>query len=287
MAATNETSNPERNRGWYKEDVTEINAPMHELLEKYSKVPSNEVVTHVNNIRAKGFRANPYPCIGLYRFTILTLLTHPRYPEIVSRLKAPGAAYLDIGCCFGQDLRRLVHDGVPSENLVGLDIEAPLMELGKDLFLDGATLRSRFVVADVFQGASQGEAWTQLLSEPPASTAGGGFDVIHCSAFFHLFPLPDQIVAAKQIAPLLKKDGLLVGRQGGSVRPGNLPAIDEGSFSYRHDVSTLTAMWDEVGAATGTGWEVTGSLDMVGMNPDSPVENADSRRLLFTITRVR
>ncbi|KAK8033652.1 hypothetical protein PG991_003050 [Apiospora marii] len=217
------------------------------------------------------------------------------HPDIVRRLKAPGgaAAYLDIGCCFGQDLRRLVLDGVPSEHLVGLDNAGPLMELGKDLFLDGATLRSRFVVADVFRGPGQGTAWTRLLSDPPARAAAGGggggsgFDVVHCSAFFHLFPLPDQIAAAKQIAPLVKQGGLLVGRQIGSVRPGDVPAIDEGSVSFRHDVESLAAMWDEVGAATGTGWEVTGDMDMVGVNPDSPVENADSRRLLFTITRVR
>lgn len=50
MAATNETSHPERNRGWYQEDLTEINQPMRDLLEHYSKVPSEEVVKHVNNI---------------------------------------------------------------------------------------------------------------------------------------------------------------------------------------------------------------------------------------------
>lgn len=50
MAATNETSHPERNRGWYQEDLKDINEPMHNLLEKYSKVPSEEVVKHVNSI---------------------------------------------------------------------------------------------------------------------------------------------------------------------------------------------------------------------------------------------
>ncbi|KAK2593112.1 hypothetical protein QQS21_009202 [Conoideocrella luteorostrata] len=278
MAATNETSSPERNRGWYQEDLTEINAPMHELLVKYSKIPTTQVITHVNDIRAKGFQANPYPCIGLYRFTILTLITHPLYDEIVQRLKSPGALYLDIGCCFGQDLRRLVLDGVPSENLVGLDIAGPLMDLGKDLFLDGQTLRSSFVVADVFKGAAQGPAWTQLER--------GGFDVIHCSAFFHLFPLQDQITAAKKITGLVRKGGIIVGRQVGSVQPGDVPAIDDGSLSFRHDIESLSDMWVEVGEATGTKWEVVGSMDMVGINPNSPVEDVNSRRLLFTITRI-
>lgn len=50
MAATNETSHPERNRGWYQEDLTEINQSMRDLLENYSKVPREKVVKHVNNI---------------------------------------------------------------------------------------------------------------------------------------------------------------------------------------------------------------------------------------------
>lgn len=176
----------------------------------------------------------------------------------MQRLKSPGASYLDIGCCFGQDLRRLVLDGVPPGNLIGLDIAESLMELGKDLFLDGETLKSRFVVADVFKGAAQGSAWTQLQE-------GGGFDVIHCSAFFHLFSLDDQIAAAKQVAGLVKKGGIIVGRQGGSVRPGNVPAIKEGSVSFRHDIRSLADMWNRVGEATGTQWDVTGSVDMVGV----------------------
>ena len=50
MAATNETSLSERNKGWYQEDLTEVNEPIRKLLESYSKVPSNEVVKHVNKI---------------------------------------------------------------------------------------------------------------------------------------------------------------------------------------------------------------------------------------------
>ena len=50
MAATNETSLSERNKGWYQEDLTEVNEPIRKLLESYSKVPSGEVVKHVNKI---------------------------------------------------------------------------------------------------------------------------------------------------------------------------------------------------------------------------------------------
>ena len=209
--------------------------------------------------RERGFASNPYPCIGLYRFLNLTLLTHPFYNTILGRLRCPDATYLDIGCCFGQDLRQLVQDGIPSQRLIGLDIEGPLMETGYDFFLDRTTLQSRFLVADVFKGAAQGAVWTDLEK--------CGINVLHCSAFFHLFTLAEQISAAKNIARLLEQDGVIVGRQIGSVKPGDVPAIKEGSSSYRHDVETFDAMWRQVGEATQTRWEVLGIMDMVGINP--------------------
>lgn len=230
--------------------------------------------------RARGFAANPYPCIGHYRFLNLTLLTHPLYLSILSRLKNdPSALYVDLGCCFGQDLRQLVLDGVPSSQLVGVDIEGPLMDLGYELFLDHETLESKFGVVDIFKGESQGEPWTGLVAR--------GADVVHCSAFFHLFPLPEQIEAARIIAKLVKKGGMIAGRQSGSVKPGEIPAIKPGSTSFRHDVGTLIEMWEKIGSETGTKWKVDGSLDEVGIKTGktNAVEDENSRRLLFTITR--
>lgn len=229
--------------------------------------------------RARGFAANPYPCIGNYRFLNLTLLTHPLYDSIVLKLKSDSSAtYVDLGCCFGQDLRQLVLDGVPSSQLIGLDIESPLIDLGYELFLDHGTLDSKFVVVDIFKGA-QSAPWTELVAR--------GADVVHCSAFFHLFPLPQQIDAAKIIAKVVKKGGIIVGRQSGSVKPTEVPAVKAGTTSFRHDISTLTEMWENVGVETGTKWKVEGSLDEVGLQTriKNAVEDENSRRVLFTITR--
>jgi len=177
-------------------------------------------------------------------------------------------------------MRQLVADGVPSAQLIGLDIEGPLIELGYELFRDLDTLQSKFLVADIFAGATQGVAWTELEEKKA--------DVIHCSAFFHLFPLRQQIEAAKNIARLVRPNGMIVGRQSGSVKPSEYPAIAEGSTSFRHDISTFQSMWDEVGRVTDTEWKVTGSLDSVGMvAKKNAVEDENSRRLLFTVTRMR
>ena len=90
----------------------------------------------------------------------------------------------------------MVFDGVPSEHLIGLDIEKPLIELGYELFQDRSTLKSQFEIADVFKGSLQ-ESWVGLQRR--------GVDVIHCSAFFHLFTLDEQLVAAKHIATLVTR----------------------------------------------------------------------------------
>ncbi|KAI1479301.1 hypothetical protein F4774DRAFT_418889 [Daldinia eschscholtzii] len=219
----------------------------------------------------------PYPCIGLFRFTNLTLITHPLYDKIVELLESDSAraSYLDIGCCFGQDLRQLVFNGVPSERLVGLDIERGLLDLGYDLFLDWETLKSDFVISDILK--AQGKEWQSLEER--------GFDVIHCSAVFHLFTLEGQITAATNIARLVKKGGIIVGRQMGNVKPGNFPALIEGSFCYQHDLETFGEMWKRVGETTQTRWKVEGTMDLININPNKTLEDEGSRRLLFTITR--
>ena len=108
---------------------------------------------------------------------------HPLYPQVVTRMK-DRENFLDLGCCFGQDLRQLVADGAPSENIYGLDIEGPLIDVGYDLFMDRGKIKSTFIVGDVYNPHTN---WDQLV---------GKMDIINASAFFHLFPWPKQVEAS-------------------------------------------------------------------------------------------
>ena len=77
---------------------------------------------------------------------------------------------LDVGCGFAQDLRQLVFDGAPAENIYGVEIENPFMELGYDLFLDRTKLPpTNFIAADVCEPDSD----TKSLSEK--------FDIVYAS----------------------------------------------------------------------------------------------------------
>jgi hypothetical protein len=43
----------------------------------------------------------------MYRFLDLSILSTEVYPEVIQRVKG-GEKLLDLGCCFGQEVRQLV-----------------------------------------------------------------------------------------------------------------------------------------------------------------------------------
>ena len=235
--------------------------------------------------RSRAFNVCPYPCIGQFKFLNLTLFGHPLYPHVLDRIKQ-GETLLDFGCGLGQDLRKLVADGAPSTNICGLDIEPRLIDIGYELFLDRNSLQSKFTIEDVYNPNAN---WDSLT---------GKFDIINASAFFHLFPRPKQLEASCTLVCLgrSRKGTLIVGRTVGSLAPSEYPSFIEGESGFRHDLSTLQQLWDEVGEITGTRWEAEGSLDSVDLhgiggsakNDKTKPDWAESnmRRLLFTIKRL-
>jgi hypothetical protein len=70
----------------------------------------------------------------------------PVYPELLKRL-ADGQLLVDIGCFIGHDLRHLMHDGAPSENLHGIDI-ADFWDLGFEMYNDRGRFNAQFTKAD-------------------------------------------------------------------------------------------------------------------------------------------
>ena len=80
-------------------------------------------------------------------------------------------------------MRLLIANGAPSENLYGLDIEKPLIDVGYDLFMDRGKIKSAFIVGDVYNPETK---WDQLVQK---------MDIINASAFFHLYPWPKQVEA--------------------------------------------------------------------------------------------
>ena len=183
---------------------------------------------------------------------ICSLSEQEAYPEILDRI-GNGASYLDVGCCFAQDIRRLSFDGVSTENCIGVDIEPGFIELSEELFLDKGRLHARIFTADIFEESNP--FWTNLH---------GNFDIIHASSFFRLFGLPKQRRIAHAITKLIRPvpSSIVLGLQlAASGEAEVIPIVNEDEPTYCHSLSTMQELWADAGReagleAQGLTWDV-------------------------------
>ncbi|KAK3112009.1 hypothetical protein LTR53_012151 [Teratosphaeriaceae sp. CCFEE 6253] len=232
------------------------------ILTQYSGVPQADLIPHVRAIRDAAFKLFPYPCIGQYNFMSLSIAKDPQYPSILSRVQR-GETLLDLACCFGQDLRKLVFDGAPSTNLTGFELEQGFLDGGYDLFDDRDTFDARMIAGDFFSPSA-----VELGLEE------GGYDMLHAASFYHLFSRAEQVEALTKSLRLLKPQpgSMVFGRQSGVEKPGVLkhPATRSGEM-YRHDVESWQTLMEEVVAGAGVravceceGYE-SGNTQMAGV----------------------
>lgn len=154
------------------------------------------------------------PCIGLFAFIYITInspLHFFNYSDLLSSLKN-GQTFLDVGCCVGQDIRKLVYDGAPSENIYGSELRPEYIELGYELFRDRNSLKTKMIAPGNIYDLKDGKGGLNELAEK------GGVDTIHASCFIHLFDYDGQIEVCTLLTKLLKdkKGSKLVGRQAGA-----------------------------------------------------------------------
>lgn len=264
--------NPKGEIPWYLDTLERVPPLAQRVLQEYSGIKEDELKGHIENIREKAWESSPYPCVGLFRFLDFSLPDSPRYADILERLK-DGQQLLDFGCCFGHDVRALITDGAPAENICGAELNTTFLDLGYELFRDRETLKSSLYTANIFN--EDGRLWKERSE---------AFDVIHAGSFLHLFNLDGQKKAAITLLKLLKKQrgSLIVGRQHGSKQAKEVrnylykptkESEDNGRLDtfFNHDSESFTRMWEEIGQKTGlqftvkTEWGTWGSAN--GMDP--------------------
>ncbi|KAI0177689.1 hypothetical protein BJ166DRAFT_491518 [Pestalotiopsis sp. NC0098] len=243
---------PKTYKSVFKDTIESVPAAMAELLESYSGIPRDRQAAHIVACRDEAYARCPYPCIGNLRFLNFDLSVHPLYAEhVLAPLleRPPGEEaeplFLDLGTCFGQDVRKLVFDGAPIGRVWASDVEQHLIDAGFRLFNDETKLpRDHFLCP------------ADLLSDSPDDglcVLDDKVTILHMTAVFHLFGLEDQKKAADRCLRLLRKDTgrpvLLLGMQVGSATAGPFKRENwtaDFSHKYRHNVQSWANMWREV-----------------------------------------
>lgn len=126
---------------------------------------------------------------------------------------------------------------------------------------------------------------------PKGSAAAGGLDtldgkmsVLNASSFLHLFSWEDSITALVRMIGFLKPAGdvMVLGRQMGSVEPGNLSSrFGQGGTRFAFDSETFVQLWDEAGRITGTTWDVDVTMQPV----KGRIARPSTRLLYYTAER--
>ncbi|KAK8112943.1 hypothetical protein PG984_013469 [Apiospora sp. TS-2023a] len=285
---------PNKSVEWYQPTVKSLPESTVRLFDNYVGIKGEEAIKrHIYKIRDMAWKVLPYPCIGLFRFLDFSIHLSPDYTDVVKRVQE-GATFLDLGCCFGQDLRKLAFDagpGTSTRNLIGTDLEPAFLQLGYELFADRDRLEAAFVPGDVF-------------AEDFLGDYRGKVDIVYLGSFLHLFSEPQQRAVVRQLRRLLRPcaGSMVFGRNLGAGKGGPFRMESIGWDLYRHDPETIANLFqsscDEVdGSNSSAGgnkskvrWEVTSSLSRYSSanwdNDRRGWQGDETKQMMFTATRL-
>ena len=274
------TMNDQLRTAWYDDSVHDVSAEARDLLEKYSGYQHAEVLPcalelvscrllllSLSRLLAKdamsstqltslpqrdiAFEKHHYACIGQMRFLLYNLKLLPFHGRVVERLKL-GATFMDAGCCFGQELRYLIHqEQIPAAQLFGFDLEDTFTKLGFQLFRDEDSLGGHLVQGDVFVAPQTPEG--QALAK-----FNGKIDVVFCSSFLHVWPWNEMVAVAKRLVMLTegRDNAMICGKQLASQEAGHYAMPNSHGQNYRHNEQSMVKFWEQVGKETATQWQV-------------------------------
>jgi len=210
-----------------------------------------------------GYHSLHFNLIINYRLKISRLPTFKEALTIPS--KKQGAILLDIGCCFGNDIRKAVDDGWPVQDTIAADLQQGFWDYGHELFKSTPeSFPASFIAGDAFKLITPRDPFYDepdtlrpvLKSLTSLTPLQGHVSAIHASSFFHLFGEAKQLELARLLATLLSPapGSVIFGSHGGS--PGKEFRSEISSYGivemFCHSAESWKEVWDGVVFKKGT-----------------------------------
>ncbi|KAI0034151.1 hypothetical protein K488DRAFT_84243 [Vararia minispora EC-137] len=207
---------------YYQKSLDSLPAPRLDGVQKQffkdqtGITDDEELVRYIVDLRARAFAIHPYPCIRMFAFTTLKILRNFAYEQFLHLgATRQGAIFIDIGCCFGTDVRKAIADGYPPENVVAADLQKGEYNGTQST---PETFPVPFVQGDAFDPATLAivppvDGSHPLLTPHPdlkpltsLNPLHGRVSAIHAASLFHLFSQEKQIHLARAMAGLLSPE---------------------------------------------------------------------------------
>lgn len=266
----------------------------------------DEVVKkHIMAIQAMAYELFPYPCIRHFSFAKLPITRIPYYERALMLCrKSQEAIFLDLGCCFGSDLRKVVLDGWPASKAIGSDLCPQFWQWGHELYRTSpSTFPAGFVPGDAFnpQILSLNDPFylpppttpkpTNLSSLTSLNPLKGHVSAIHTSLLFHLFDEEKQLDLARRLASLLSPEegSMIFGGHYARPKQGvRTEILADGILhtQFWHSPRTWKQVWEEQVFRKGSvRVEVDWTLSTEYVNMDGP-KDAALYYMTWCITRL-
>lgn len=230
------------------------------FLQRYSKQILHSELSHadalqrIDTARIEASKTYEYRCIRENRFATARInycdtyhqLKNNKLSHLFNDRPFSELSILDIGCCFGTDIRAMILDGASIHNVFGIDLKQQYIDIGlNQLFCDQQLMADRFAVVDILQlnFAKQSSIFAERVSS--------GIDVIYIGSVYHLLSYEQSSKLTHIISLILnanptKNGGLLFGRTVGSIESYAYDRTDtkksDQQLRYMHNIQSFTAM---------------------------------------------
>ncbi|KAF9524848.1 hypothetical protein CPB83DRAFT_577582 [Crepidotus variabilis] len=254
------------------------------FIQKFTGINGeDELKNHIIEVQSKAYAKCGYPCIRGFGFLKLGISRNPDYKSALKLLQErQSPILLDLGCCFGTDIRKVVDDGWLAENVVAADLQQDFWDAGHELFKSTPkSFPAKFILGDAFDSGFLNPVsledlkaqvlefesldHPQLAELTSLTQLRGKVSAIHTASFFHLFTEQRQAGLARSLA------ALLIPTPGSIILGQHIATPDVGIKRYNragkaremfcHSPSSWEKLWcDDVFGAAGIKTKVTAEL---------------------------
>ncbi|KAJ7806492.1 hypothetical protein B0H13DRAFT_2244096 [Mycena leptocephala] len=243
------------------------------------------------------FQIYNYPCIHNFTFAQTKISTVPAYQNVLTLgREREGGILLELGCCFGIDVRKAASDGFPSQNILASDIRPDVWTMGHELFRSTPdTCAIAFLAGDALDpeflepaapAASPPDVPTPLLASLTCLTQlNGHVAAIHISS--------QQLQLARALAGLLSPapGSVIFGHHVGRRTKGFREELicNGGHHMFCHSPESWMAMWGEVFPEAAVKVDVHLQARVLNIGPVMPAGErsaVDTGFLVWSVTRI-